>query len=661
MVTPAHLWWCLAGLGLALAPHGNRVAFGILACASALATWRMLGAYGHLPLPDRTHRALWWLKQLLALAAFSAIYVAYRGQIGRDAGVALLAALLGLKFLEMERPRDFYVVSFLTYFLVVTNFFYSQTVPTALYMLVVVILVTAGLIRFNAPPSAFATTACLRLALRMVTQALPIMVLAFLLFPRVPGPLWGLPQDAFSAVTGLSDTMTIGHITSLGTSDEIAFRVKFENDLPRAAERYWRGPVLWETDGRTWRTGNHARGDPPAVIKQGPTYRYSILLEPTGERWLLGLDAVTHSGPIAIAGADQTLYTRQPVKKRLHYTLDSATHYQLREISAAQRLAALSLPAGQHPRALALGREWRTVQRTPDAIVQSALDFFRHENFVYTLLPPALPHDSVDQFLFESRAGFCEHYAASFVVLMRAAGIPARVVTGYQGGEFNDVSDYLIIRQRDAHAWAEVYLPVQGWTRVDPTSIVAPARLSLGINSVTGERSPLAIIDRNATALKAFRRVAALWDAMNYQWSQWVLGYSPQRQLEFFRHLGLDDVDFGDMTLALTGSIVGFIALLAILTLRTIRPLDPVIRSYRRFCDKLARLGYSRAPHEGPHDYALRVSAARPDLAPQVEHITKLYTALRYADARVDPGLLRRAVSSFVPKQRSRTGTQKGT
>ncbi len=644
----AHLWWCLAGLGLALAPHASRLALGILLSAGALAAWRMLAAYGYLPLPDRRHRALWLLKQLLAIAAFGVIYIAYRGQIGRDAGVALLAALLGLKFLEMERARDFYVVSFLTYFLVVTNFFYSQTVPTALYMLLVVILVTAGLIRFNAPVQRYPARACLALALRMVFQALPIMAIAFVLFPRLPGPLWGLPQDAFSAVTGLSDSMTIGQITSLGVSDEIAFRVKFEAQLPRAAERYWRGPVLWDTDGRTWRTRHMGEGGPHAVIKQGPVYRYSVLLEATGERWLLGLDAVTQSDRTAVAGADQTLYARAAVKQRMRYTLESATHYQLREITTGERAAALALPAGHHPRAAALGREWQAAQRDPAARVQSALEFFRRGHFVYTLLPPALPGDAVDQFLFETKAGFCEHYAASFVVLMRAAGIPSRVVTGYQGGEFNNVSDYLIIRQRDAHAWAEVFLPAQGWVRVDPTSVVAPARLSLGINSIAGERSPLALIDRNAAALRAFRSVAALWEAMNYQWSQWVLGYSPQRQLEFFAELGFDDADLGDMTLLLTASLALVMALLAWLTLRTVQTGDPIIRSYARFCAKLARRGYPRAPTEGPRDYAVRVSAARPDLAANIEYITKLYTALRYGDARVDPALLGRAVGRFV-------------
>ncbi len=644
----AHLWWCLAGLSLALAPHAHRLSPGILFCAGVLAAWRMLAAYRYLPLPDRSHRALWSLKQLLAIAAFGAIYIAYRGQIGRDAGVALLAALLGLKFLEMEHARDFYVVSFLTYFLVVTNFLYSQSVPTALYMLLVVVLVTAGLIRFNAPVRGYSSRACMRLALRMVLQALPIMCIAFVLFPRMPGPLWGLPQDAFSAVTGLSDSMTIGQITSLGVSDEIAFRVAFEAQLPRAAERYWRGPVLWDTDGRTWRTRKVGADEPHAVVKQGPVYRYSVLLEPTGERWLLGLDAVTQSDRAAVAGADQTLYARSAVKQRMRYTLESATRYQLRDITAAERLAALALPAGQHARAVALGREWQSAHRDPVARVQSALEFFRREHFVYTLLPPALPGDSVDQFLFETKAGFCEHYAASFVVLMRAAGIPSRVVTGYQGGEFNNVSDYLIIRQRDAHAWAEVFLPAQGWVRVDPTSVVAPARLSLGINSIAGDRSPLAMIERNAAALKAFRSVAALWDAMNYQWSQWVLGYSPQRQLEFFSLFGFDDVDVGDMILVLTASLAVVMALLAVFTLRVARAGDPVVRSYARFCTKLARRGYPRAPHEGPRDYAARVSVARPDLATNIEYITKLYTALRYGDARLDPGLLRRAVARFV-------------
>lgn len=648
-ITPKLLIWSVLGLGLALAPHAGRFNVGMLACFGALALWRILGAYGHLPLPTRAHPLLWILKQVLALTAFLAIYISYRGHIGRDAGVALLSALLGLKVLELEHERDFYVVNFLSYFLVVTNFFYTQSIVTALYMLAVVVVITAGLVRFNNPVAEYQDFACVRLAMTMVAQALPLMAVAFLLFPRLPGPLWGLPQDAFSAVTGLSDHMTIGQITSLGTSDEVAFRVKFDGQIPAASERYWRGPVLWESDGRTWRTGEIGLGLPHAVIKRGPEYQYSVLLEPTGEHWLLGLDAVTQAGRTARVHADQSLRSKQPIKRRLSYKLQSATHYSLLELTAAERAAALELPAHRHPKALALARTWAAQDPDPGAIVDRALNYFKQQGFVYTLLPPPLPHDSVDQFLFETHAGFCEHFAATFTILMRAAGVPARVVTGYQGGEFNEVSDYLIIRQRDAHAWAEVYMPQRGWIRVDPTAAVAPSRLSLGIESFA-DRSPLAILDRDGAAFKAWRSAAAWWDAVNFEWAQWVLGYSPQRQQDLFAGLGWD-VDPGDLMFGFTLAVASIVGILALMTLHHREPQDPVTRAYAQFCRKLARVELPRAPFEGPLSYARRVTAARPDLQPEVDYISQLYAALRYADLRIDRALLLRKVRSFSPRQ----------
>ena len=654
-LSAATIRWCVVGLALALAPHVPRFPLSTLVGFGFLAAWRLVGAQGGLPLPNRAHRVLWSLKQLLALAAFCAIYIRYRGEIGREAGVMLLTVLLGLKVLELELERDFYVVSFLAYFLVVTNFFYSQSVLMALYMLVVVAVITASVVRFNSGDAALPMRHCLRLACVMMIQALPLMVFAFVLFPRVPGPLWGLPQDAFSAVSGLSESMTVGRITALGVSDEIAFRAKFEGPPPRARDLYWRGPVLWDTDGRTWRS-RRADGPAPHVVPRGATYRYSVLLEPTGERWLLGLDAVIDVATDAHLNPDLSLRAKRAVTQRQTYALTSAPDYLLSQLSAAERSAALALPTAQHPRAVALATAWRAHNPTPAALVAGALDYFRHTGFVYTLLPPALPEDSVDQFLFETHAGFCEHFAASFVVLMRAAGVPARVVTGYQGGEINDLSDYLVIRQRDAHAWAEVYLPHAGWVRVDPTAVVAPARLSLGSSALNRGRSPLTILDRNSAPLVAWRGLLNIGDAANTHWAEWVLGYSAPDQQVLFRSFGFEQVDTGEMVLVLTTVLALSMGILALITLRTHHTKDPVVEAYHRFCRKLARGGCVRAPHEGPLAFAARSAAARPDLRAEIVAITELYTALRYAGARFEISLLKARVRRFKVGRRSVPG-----
>ncbi|MSR13974.1 MAG: DUF4129 domain-containing protein [Gammaproteobacteria bacterium] len=311
----------------------------------------------------------------------------------------------------------------------------------------------------------------------------------------------------------------------------------------------------------------------------------------------------------------------------------------------------MALPRQRHPRAVALAQRWVKEAQSPRAVVLRGLAYFKTQGFAYTLLPPALPGDSVDQFLFETRAGFCEHFAASFTVLMRAAGIPARVVTGYQGGEYNPVSDYLLIRQRDAHAWAEVYLPHEGWVRVDPTSVVAPSRLSLGIESFADMRSPLRILDRNGSVFRAWRGAAAWWEAVNFEWAQWVLGYSTQRQQDFLAELGWEDVEAGDLLFGLTGEVALILGGLARVTLKSRNSTDPVVRAYAEFCRKLAHVQLLRAPHEGPLSYAQRVVLTRPDLGSDVAHITALYTTLRYAGARIAPSLLRNLVRKFSPRR----------
>lgn len=650
-ITRSQLAWALGALTLAIAPHATRFSAGMLVCFAALALWRWLGAIGRLPLPERRRPVLWLLKHLLAVGALVAVFLTYQGQLGRDAGVALLAALLGLKLVEMQTPRDYYVVMLLGYFLVVTNFFYSQTLPTAGLMLLDVVVITAGLVHFNAGEAGLGIRTSVRWGGLLVLQSLPLMAIGFVLFPRIPGPLWGIPQDGQGAVTGLSDEMTIGHITELGVSDEIAFRVAFAAAVPTTRDLYWRGPVLWRTDGRTWRAGSISKEEARPAIKHGESYRYTVTLEPHGQPWLFGIDAVTATAAGARLTSDYELLASRPVKRRLRYTLESTPHYVLPGITPAERAAALQLPARKHPRARALARSWRDTGTAAVDVVAAALDYFRREAFSYTLSPAALAGDPIDQFLFTTREGFCEHYAASFVVLMRAAGIPARVVTGYQGGEFNTLSDYMIIRQRDAHAWAEVYLDERGWVRVDPTAAVAPERVSLGINESLPRRTPLAMFDGNSTALALLKSAAQLWDAANYRWSQWVLGYTPQRQQEVLAALGLEDVDYGTLTLLLTVAIALVTALSGWFLLRTRgRAHDPVTRSYRRFCAKLARIGFIRAAHEGPQAFAARVLATRADLYPEVTAIIRLYIALRYADAKIDPQLLVAKVRAFKPR-----------
>ncbi len=492
----------------------------------------------------------------------------------------------------------------------------------------------------------------LRLSSAMTVQALPLMMLAFLLFPRLPAPLWGVPEDAFDAVTGLSETMTVGEITRLGLSNDIAFRVQFQGDAPRARARYWRGPVLWHSDGRTWQVSTFPNR-PAAVEAQGQRYFYTVTLEPHRKRWLLGLDVVTGRDENLIQTADYALKSAQPVRSRLRYTLESTPEYRITGLSDAERSAALALPADFHPRARAMAADWRKQSPAASDIIASALTFFRVEKFYYSLTPPVLPGDTVDDFLFVTREGFCEHFASSFVVLMRAAGIPARVVTGYQGGEYNTMGDYMVVRQRDAHAWAEVYLGERGWVRVDPTAAVAPERVSLGFADASPRGAPRTAFARDGISGRFWTQMNDALDAVTYGWNQWVLGYSTQQQHSLFDTLGFQDIDYGTLVITLTIALALMTMALAMMLWRTSRSLhDPVRVAYDAFCAKLARIGLARDASEAPLAYAQRVATARTDLSAEVQAITQLYSHLRYGRAKPDVQRLARRVANFRPARR---------
>ena len=651
VLSPREVLWVAGALLLGLGPHMQRFPQLLSIAFIGAILWRTLGAMQRLPLPDRQHPVLWIGKQVVAVGAFVAVYIAYQGQLGRDAGVELLAALLGLKLLEMHSARDYYVVTFLCYFLVVTNFFYSQTMLTAAYMFGLVVFITSVLIQFNTPPAYRNNRAMVRLASVMTAQAIPLMLISFVLFPRIPGPLWGLPQDAFDGVTGLSENMQIGQIARLGLSDATAFRVRFHGLEPRARDLYWRGPVLWSTDGQTWTVGDGPAG---AVERRGPVYDYTVTLEPHRMRWLLGMDMVTAAKTNARRTSDHRLVAPQRVRRRINYDLSSVVDYRILDLSPSERRSALFLPPGWHPRTRALAQQWLAANASPSAIVNRALAYFRDNEFYYSLTPPLLPNDAVDEFLFESREGFCEHFASTFVVLMRAAGIPARIVTGYQGGEYNSVANYLVVRQRDAHAWAEIYDEQRGWIRVDPTAAVAPERVSLGIDTVMPRRSSLAGIDGSGVASAFWMRLRDSVDAVTYGWNQWVLGYSPQQQERLLEDLGFEDWDYGNLVFALTLTLAAATLVLAALLMRAERRQPDVAqRAWLDFCARLARLGLERQATEAPLAYGRRVMRARADLAAEVGQITRLYTQTRYGRLVLDARQLRNRVRRFRPARKA--------
>ncbi|MCC6202537.1 MAG: DUF3488 domain-containing transglutaminase family protein [Gammaproteobacteria bacterium] len=644
--TLIHFHWLLAGLLLAVAPHALRFHPAVTACFVAVAAWRLLGYRGTLPLPER-HRALWLLKLALGLGAVLAVWVSYRGQPTRDAGIALLILLIGLKLIELRANRDYYVLCLLGYFLVATNLLYDESILVTLYLLGVVWLLTAGLLALHAAGKATRPRWCLRQAGALLAQALPPALLAFLLLPRLEGPLWGRPQRAPAAQSGLAEEMAPGMIAALSLSEALAFRVTFEGPPPPPQQRYWRGPVLWDTDGQTWRAGSAGDGPVLPLRVSGPAYRYTVTLEPHGKRWLFALELPSLTGTSARSRSDLLLVARFPVVRRISYDLISHTSYRVTELTPRDRAAALALPEAAHPRARELARRLRDTAANERELVALVLRRFGTEPFRYTLTPPLLSGDTVDQFLFDTRAGFCEHYAAAFVVLMRAAGIPARIVTGYLGGELNPLGEYFIVRQRDAHAWAEVWYEDDGWVRVDPTASVAPARIERGIADLLPAPTRLLRAPGADAAQALWRAVDRGWDAIAYRWDRWVVGYNQERQRQLFERVGLGTVDRRALVALTLVAIAGLLGALAWALLRWRGPSrDPVQRLYLRFCRKLRRLGLKRLPHEGPLDFAHRAARAQPRLHDAIMRITEHYLALRYGQAS-DRATLARLVRRF--------------
>jgi len=593
----------------------------------------------HRPLPNR------WLLALAALAAAGGVHLEYRTLFGQNPGVALLAIFLTLKQLESRAPRDGLVGVFLCYFLVLTGFFYSQAIASGLMLFAAVLATTAALAALT--DSRPAPAVQLRKAGWMLAQSLPFLLLLFVLFPRISGPLWGLPRDAFSAQTGLSDSMSPGTISNLSQSDAIAFRARFVDAVPPRDQLYWRGPVLTVFDGLTWRMARHGLITGLPTNSDAPGVRHEVTLEPHNKPWLFALELPVQRPPDSMMTRDFQMLAAAPVRERRRYEVTSQPRYVVGAQELPRVLAqARSVPRGRNPRTLALAREWRASSPDDAAILRTALAFFVGQRLVYTLSPPLTGTHGVDDFLFGTRQGFCEHFAGAFVFAMRAAGVPARVVLGYQGGEMNPVDGFMTVRQSDAHAWAEVWLAGRGWTRVDPTAASHPARIDQNLAAAVPAGDPLPLMMR--ANLAWLHDLRYRWEAVANGWNQWIVGYNPQRQLEFLSSLGLDAADWRQMVLVLGALGGAALAALAWGVLRQRRAVDPALALWQKATAKLARQGLPPTPWEGPQDYARRVAGARPSIAQEIGAISSLYAGARYGKVS-DVQALRTRVAAFKP------------
>jgi len=644
------LSWLLAAVTIAAAPHLPHVAAWISLSLLAAALWRLGAALSRWPLPGR------WVRGLLTLAGFLGVLFAYRRISGIDPGSALLMMMLALKLLETRRERDRVVVVLIAWFLLFAAFLREQALWSAGYLLLGMLLGTAALVASTRGSPPLNPLATLRLSGRLLVPAVPLALALFLLFPRLPGPFWALPEQGSGARTGLTDQISLGDISELALSNEVAFRVRFSGAAPPARDLYWRGPVLERFDGRRWETGPAgARLPAPRLTgaAAGSVYDYEIILEPHGQRWLLPLEMPqSWTAARAVMSGNGELLATAAIDQRMAWSGRSVAGGQL-PASLPAGTDVTRLPEGSSPRARELAARLRADAPDERAYLDAVLHMFREQPYFYTLQPERLGSEPVDQFLFETRSGFCEHYASAFAVLARAAGIPARIVAGYQGGTRNPIGDYWIVRQSDAHAWVEVLLD-GAWIRIDPTAAVAPERIlsgpdfgALGAGRQGFERfAPGAMLER----------LALSWDAASATWDRWVLAFGPDSQLALLKTLGIEAPSTRTLVALLSVILLVALALLTWLYGRQARPreMDPAERLWRRFCQRLARVGRERQPVEGPREYAEAMAVQRPDLSGEVRAIARLYLALRYEGRRNPATLeqLRRAVRRFRPPRR---------
>ena len=590
---------------------------------------------------DRRLRSI-VLKIVLAVAGFGAVFVSYGSPRGLEPGVTLLVLLASLKILESHTARDFHVLIMVGWVLCLCAFLLSQDFAIALCVLAAFVLLVTALVQFHrrtAPGGAVWPP--LSTALKLFAQALPIVALLFFFFPRGTGAmrlrLPGKPGDT----TGFSGELSPGTVAAVAASDDLAFRVEFpDRNMPPRPSLYWRGAVLWQGDGLNWTVGAGLGRARASGRRTATPIRQRITIEPHAGRWLFALDRPLDAPPGATLAPGRYLSSVRPVSSIRRYDVLSAPEAGEDNLHPRERNASLHPPSTVSPAMRGLVDSWKTQTPEPREIAKRALEFFRTQGFVYSLSPGQyVGSEALDDLLFRRKSGFCEHYAAAFATLMRLAGIPSRVVVGYLGGQFNQYGNYLLVRQSDAHAWCEIWLADTGWTRVDPTSVIAPERVNLG--SLREMQRTSVRNEANASAAPANRQlpssgvlgeVRLAWDTVSYAWDSQVLSFDLEGQRDFLASFGLDAIpptaQLLWIALAAATLLVGYAVLIS---WRSRAHRDDVKSSYQRFCRATARLGAERSPTEGPADFARRAAALLPAYAPMIQRIANGYIAIRYS------------------------------
>jgi len=621
------LKFLLISIGLITLPHIFHVPIPIISFFFALLIWRFIGIFRPEYLPNQA-----WIF-LLLLSGVGLLIIMHQGVFGRDAGTAVFVTALGLKLLEIKTQRDLYLITYLAFIVAASQFLYLQNVLMGGYILLVCISLLGTLIAINS--GNMSHYRAIKTAGKILLQAMPLMIILFIFFPRLVSPRWSFLQNTDKSLTGLSDTLEPGSISQLGMSGELVFRAKFSGKIPKQTERYWRGPVFSYTDGKQWKPShNHYfQRHLDKVQFSGTAYEYQLLMEPQNKNWVFALDLpALYQSPLHENGVHQLL-TSEPPNKRAEYSITSYTHYNTGYITQIEYSENLQIPQPPSQKIKQLIEQLGGFKSAPEPFIRNVFKYFRDEQFYYTLMPPLMQENPIETFLFDTKAGFCGHYATAFVYLMRVAGIPARVVGGYQGGTYNETGKFIEVRQANAHAWTEVWLQSKGWVRYDPTTAIAPERIEHDVNieqQLANNVVSFAPIQLDSQTISWMRQARSLWSSVDYSWQRWIINYDRANQLNFLSGLGIK---------TLTTMLYWLMGLLAIVTLilaitvfrKPKQKLDKAQQYYQKACKKIASSGLVRSASETPSCFLQRI---KPQLAEpnrqQFVMITALYLQLRY-------------------------------
>ncbi|MEX1032657.1 MAG: DUF3488 and transglutaminase-like domain-containing protein [Cellvibrionaceae bacterium] len=663
------LLWLLGAQTLLIIPHLSRLPIWMLLAWFIVVVWRVQIFRGRWPFPNR------WIKGLIVALCIMGLFSEYGRFFGIEPMIGLLITAFLLKLLEMRQKRDALIVIFLGYFVAATQFLFSATLVATTYVVLTITTLTTALLGLHQSAGHRYPWRSFKFAGMLVAQSLPLMLVLFVVMPRI-GSLWAVPQQQHSARSGVNDSMSPGDFSNLVQDNATAFRVTFDGAVPAPRFLYWRGLVFSEFDGRRWTQTEFSsfRGEAinwtteepkpwRRLIKvQGEPLGYEIILEPTQQPWLYALATPTAKGDGIGLTRDFRLVYRRPVRNRYQYEVESHLNYSIASegLSPRIRQRELSLPENANPRSQQQARQWMADASNPRDYIERVLDYFNRE-FIYTLEPPLLGQHPVDDFLWQSKRGFCEHFSSAFVVMMRAAGIPARIVVGYQGGELNPLKNFLVVKQADAHAWSEVWLAGEGWVRVDPTAAVAPQRIESGLG---GALSPADrnLLDNpfsleNYRGIPLFSLIALRLEVLEYDWHRWVMNYDQDKQRGLLRNIlgAIEAWRIAALVLG-TGTVV-FALVGASLLLSGLKPRRGAAdTAYRRFLRVLKRRGVERGMGEGPRTLLARVGEQRPDLASWAGRVTDSYERCVYAG---DDGALVRLKALVARPPRDRKGERK--